>query len=99
MGEITGVDFLIRWILGAHHPAMRRTGRWRDEEELVVLRCFEESWPEGVLLVENRGGLAVVSLWADGVAHEGLVVEGLAGGYCVGFVVEGADYSAEGGEW
>lgn len=99
LGEITGVDFLIRWILVAHHPAVRRAGRRRDEEKLVVLRGFEESWAERVLLVEDRGGFAVVGLWADGVAQEGLVVEGLAGGYCVGFIVEGADYSTERGEW
>jgi len=89
LGQIIGVDLLVRRVLELHLPAMRRRRGRGDEEELAGVG-------EGEVLVLrlDRGRLAEVDL--DALAHDGLAVEGVADGDRGIVGVEGDDDAAEG---
>ena len=71
--EVLRVDFLVRRLLVAHLPAMRRAGRRRDEEQLVGFGSVQ-------VAVDGLGGGGAAEVHADAVAHDGLTVEGLLNG-------------------
>lgn len=86
--EVLGVDELVRGVLEAHLPAVRRAGRGRDEEELAGVGQLE------VLgLGVGGGGLAKVDL--ELLAHDALAVPDLADGDGGVLVEEGDDDAPE----
>lgn len=69
LGEVLGVDLLVRGVLEAHLPAVGRAGRRRDEEQLPGVGQLEVA----VLVAQvQRGVLAEVD--AAPLAHDGLPV-------------------------
>lgn len=62
LSEIVSVNLLVRGVLVAHHPSVRRAG-WRgDEEHLGALRGLEEL---GAILAHDGSGLAEVNAGDD----------------------------------
>lgn len=96
IGQVAGMDFLVGGVLVAHHPAVWRGRRRRDEEQFVGLGGLEQllvlAW------LEDWGWLAEVDSGSHVAIQQAGVLEHLADGDCVVFAVEGADDAAHGWE-
>jgi len=89
LGQIIGMDLLVRCIFELHLPAVWWRRGWGDKEQLPGVRESQ------VLVFDLDGGrLAEVDLHA--LAHDGLAVEDLADADRGVIIVEGDDDSAEG---
>ena len=91
LGEVVGVDELVRGVLEAHLPAMRGRGRGADEEQLAGVGQLEVAVLIGKV---HRGVLAEVD--AASLPHDGLAIPYRPHAHGGLLIREGHDDAAEG---